>query len=144
MTDRGWYRPCSTARCFVQHKLARESGFAIVIGCFSRIKQILGRTETRTRDRMRFQSIRTVRKISRGDRARIATCSLTIATDRLKEHYIIECRRLNCYNDIIVVVIVTVTSVVVVAATLTVAMTVTLLNSENVAPVPQLELTCFF
>ena len=33
--------------------------------CFSRIKNILGRTETRTRDRMCFQSIRTVWDISR-------------------------------------------------------------------------------
>ena len=29
-------------------------------GCFSRIKKLLGRTETRTRDRICFQSIRTV------------------------------------------------------------------------------------
>ena len=53
-------------------------------GCFSRIKKLLGRTETRTRDRMCFQSIRTVLDISRDDRARIATCSLLTSTDRLR------------------------------------------------------------
>ena len=47
----------------------------------------LGRTETRTRDRMYCQTIRTVRYISRDDRARIATCSLRTSTDRHKENY---------------------------------------------------------
>ena len=42
---------------------------------------ILGRTETRTRDRMYLGRIRSVRYISRGDRARIATCSLRTPTD---------------------------------------------------------------
>ena len=37
---------------------------------------MLGRTETRTRDRIFCQTMRTVRDISRDDRARIATCSL--------------------------------------------------------------------
>ena len=50
----------SAACCFIQHKLARESGFAIMFGCFSRINKFIGRTETRTSDRMCFQSIRTV------------------------------------------------------------------------------------
>ena len=36
--------------------------------------KLLGRTETRTRDRICFQTIRTVRDISRDDRATIATC----------------------------------------------------------------------
>ena len=49
---------------------------------FSRLKKLLGRTETRTRDRMYCQSIRTVRDISRDDRARIASCSLLTPTDR--------------------------------------------------------------
>ena len=53
----------------------------IVYGCFSR-KKMLGRTETRTHDRMYCQTIRTVRDISRDDRARIATCSLRTPTDR--------------------------------------------------------------
>ena len=44
--------------------------------CFSHIKKLLGRTETRTRDRMYCRTIRIVRDISRDDRARIATCSL--------------------------------------------------------------------
>ena len=50
---------------------------------------MLGRTETRTRDRMYCQ---TVRDISRDDRARITTCSLRMPTDRdrLKENYIID------------------------------------------------------
>ena len=47
---------------------------------------MLGRTETRTRDRM----IRTVRDISRDDRAIIATCSLRTPTDRHKENYSID------------------------------------------------------
>ncbi len=42
----------------------------------------LGRTETRTCDRMCFQTIQTVWDISRDDRARIATCSLLTVTDR--------------------------------------------------------------
>ena len=44
---------------------------------------MLGRTETRIRDRMYCQTIRTVRDISRDDRARIATCSLRTPTDKL-------------------------------------------------------------
>ena len=51
-------------------------------GCFLRIKKLLGRTETRTHDRMYYQTKRTVRDISRDDRARIATCSLRTPTDR--------------------------------------------------------------
>ena len=43
---------------------------------FSHIKKLLGRTETRTCDRMYCHMIRTVRDISQDDRARIATCSL--------------------------------------------------------------------
>ena len=45
-------------------------------------KNLLGRNETLTRDRMYCQAIRTVRDISRDDRARIATCSLLTPTDR--------------------------------------------------------------
>ena len=51
---------------------------------------MLGRIETRTRDRIYCQTIRTVRYISRDDRARIATCSLRTLTDRLKENYSID------------------------------------------------------
>ena len=51
---------------------------------------MLGRTETRTRDRIYCQTMRTVRDISRDDRARIAICSLQ-QTDRLKENYSIDC-----------------------------------------------------
>ena len=57
---------------------------------FFAYKKILGRTETRTRDRMYGQSIRTVRDISRDDRARIATCSLRTSTDRHKENFSID------------------------------------------------------
>ena len=56
-------------------------------------KKLLGRTETLTRDRMYCQTIRTVKDISRDDRARIATCSLRTPTDRqadrLKENLLI-------------------------------------------------------
>ena len=51
---------------------------------------MLGRTEMRTRDRMYCQTIRSVWDISRGDRARIATCSLRTSTDRLKANYSID------------------------------------------------------
>ena len=51
---------------------------------------MLGRTETRTRDRMYLGRIRSVRDISRDDRARIATCSLRTSTDRLMENYSID------------------------------------------------------
>ena len=43
---------------------------------------MLGRTEMQTRDKMYCQTIRTVRDISRDDRARIATCSLRTPTYR--------------------------------------------------------------
>ena len=55
---------------------------------------MLGRTELRTRDRIYCQTMRTVRDISRDDRARIATCSLRTQndrqTDRLKVNYSID------------------------------------------------------
>ena len=56
---------------------------------------MLGRIETRTRDRMYCQTMRTVRDISRDDRARIATCSLRKLTDRLKENYSIDTGRVD-------------------------------------------------
>ena len=56
-------------------------GIRYSFGCFSRIKKMLGRIDTRTRDRIYCQTIRTVRDISRDDRARIATCSLRTPTD---------------------------------------------------------------
>ena len=58
---------------------------------FFAYKKFIGRTETRTRDRMYCQAIGTVRDISRHDRARIATYSFRTPTnrqtDRLKENY---------------------------------------------------------
>ena len=59
---------------------------------FFAYKKILGRTETRTRDKICFQTIRSVRDISRDDRARMATCSLRTATDRFKAHYSVDFR----------------------------------------------------
>ena len=61
---------------------------------FFAYKKMLGRTETRTRERIYCQTMRTVRDISRDDRARIATCSLRTLTerqtDRLKANYSID------------------------------------------------------
>ena len=68
-------------RCFIQINCRIcDAVFAIVLGVFA-YKQILGRTETQTCDRMCSQSIRTVWDISRDDRAIIATCSLLTPTD---------------------------------------------------------------
>ena len=48
-------------RWFIQvNSRAGDSVFAIVFGCFSRITKLIGRTETRTRERMCFQTIQTV------------------------------------------------------------------------------------
>ena len=66
-----------------------DAVFAIVLDFFA-YKKMLGRIETRTRDRIYCQTIRTVRDISRDDRARIATCSLRTPTDRFKENYSID------------------------------------------------------
>ena len=57
---------------------------------FFAYKKMLGRNETRTRDRMYCQTIRIVRDISRDDQARIATCRLRSLTDGLKENYSID------------------------------------------------------
>ena len=59
-------------------RIQRTSRWAF--GCFSRVKKLLGRTETRTRERTCIQSIRTVWDIFRDDRARVAI-SLLSATD---------------------------------------------------------------
>ena len=75
------------------HELATR--FTRGFGSFSRVKKLLGRTETRTRDRMYCQMIRIVRDISRDDRAKISTCSLLTLTDRLKENYSIDVRHVN-------------------------------------------------
>ena len=80
----------SVTPLFIQQTIQRRSAFAIVYGCFSRIKKMLGRTETRTRERKYLGRIRSVWDISRGDRARIATCSLRTLTDRLKTNYSID------------------------------------------------------
>ncbi len=53
-------RRTMVSRCLIQYKRVRESVFAIVFGSYISYKTFLGRTETRTRDRMGLQSIRTV------------------------------------------------------------------------------------
>ena len=59
---------------------------------------MLGRTDARTRERMYCQAIRTVRDISRDDRAIIATCSLRTPTERLEENYSIDMTNVvDCY-----------------------------------------------
>ena len=73
----------------IYHSRGRR-GIRYSFGCFSSIKNILCRIETRTRDRIYCQTIRTVRDISRDDRARITTCSLRTPTYRLKENYSID------------------------------------------------------
>ena len=81
---------------FIQQTIERWPAFAKVHVGFSRIKKMLGRIETRTRDRIYSQTKRTVRDISRDDRARIATWSLRTLTDRLKENYSIDAK--VCYT----------------------------------------------
>ena len=66
---------------------------------------MLDRTETRTRDRLCFQAIRTVCDISRDDRARIATCSLLTSTARFNENHSID----NIANDYYVTITITIT-----------------------------------
>ena len=72
---------------------------------FSAIKDRRGRTEMRTmRERKERQLIRTVRDISRDDRARIPTCRLRTATDRFAENYsfyllhVVVCRLTRWYS----------------------------------------------
>ena len=65
----------------IDHSHGRR-GIRYSFGCFSRIQKMLERIETRTRDRIYSQTIRTVRDFSRDDRARITTCGLRTPTDR--------------------------------------------------------------
>ena len=65
----------------VSGRRADTSCGRVWFGFFFGYKKILGRTETRTRDRMYLGRIRPVRDISRGERARIATCRLRTPTD---------------------------------------------------------------
>ena len=80
-----------------KHGLATR--FTRGFGSFSRIKKLLGRTETRTRDRMYCQTIRIVRDSSRDDRARIATCRLRTLTDRLKENFSIDFSNISTKSE---------------------------------------------
>ena len=80
----------SVTPLFIQQTIERRPAFAKVYVCFSRIRIFLGRIETRTRNRIYCQTIRTVRDISRDDRSIIATCRLRTLTDRLKENYSID------------------------------------------------------
>ena len=95
VSDILWRPPVTTRSAGIHSRLQGHSNkhtrwppdFPEILDVF-RVKKLLGRTETRTRYRMYFQTIRTVRDISRDDRARIATCSLRTPTDRLKENSI--------------------------------------------------------
>ena len=85
-------RSCSCRTRSIDHQRVRRSApFHSIETCarlahrdslwmFFAYKKLLDRTETRTRDRMYCQTIRTVRDISRDDRARIATCRLRTPT----------------------------------------------------------------
>ena len=57
----------------------------------------------RTRDRMYLGRIRSVRNISRDDRARIATCSLRTTTDRLKANYSIDIAMVTWFECLMLV-----------------------------------------
>ena len=50
----------SVTPLFIQQTIERRPAFAKVYVCFSRIKKMLGRIETQTRDRIYCQTIRTV------------------------------------------------------------------------------------
>ena len=82
------YRPFSTDQSLVHSTdtCARVDLRESFVWCFSRIK-MLSQTETRTRERMHCQSIRTVWDISRDDRGRIATCNLLTSTDRQTDRF---------------------------------------------------------
>ena len=82
----------------IDHSRGRRGiRYSFVFCMFFAFKKILGRIETRTRDRIYCQTIRRVRYISRDDRARIAICSLRTPTDRLKEKYSIDMEYLEQY-----------------------------------------------
>ena len=67
-----------------------DAVFDMVLMFFAYTK-MLGRIETRTRDRIYCQTIRTVRDISLDDRARSKNCDLQFAnTFRDKENYSID------------------------------------------------------
>ena len=78
-------------RRFIRINNARASRHSLYLLMFFAYTKKLGRIETRTRDRILYcQTIRTVRDISRDDRAIIATCSLRTLTDKFKENYSID------------------------------------------------------
>ena len=84
---------------FIQiNSLVCDAVFAIVLGVF-RVYKLLGRTETRTRDRICSQSIRTVSDIFRDDRAIIATWSLLTCTDIFKENYSIDIKLYSIFHN---------------------------------------------
>ena len=72
---------CSIQFSCLSGRRADRSKQRLWFGVFSRIKKVLGRIETRTRERMYLGRIRSIRDISWGDRARIATCSLRTPAD---------------------------------------------------------------
>ena len=77
-----FHRHWMAGSCSIQTNSSVCDGVFAIVWVFFAYNKILGRTETRTRDRMCFQSIRTMCDISRDDRARIATCGLRTPTDR--------------------------------------------------------------
>ena len=78
----------STAlRPFPFNRHLSEGRSSQLVWVFFAYEKMLGRTETQTRERMYCESIRTVRDISRDDRARVVTCSLLTQTDIFKENY---------------------------------------------------------
>ena len=85
------YGPLRLRQCWsLAIQINTRTGDPIYPRFFAYKHKLLGRTETRTRDRVYCQTIRIVRDISRDDRTRIATCSLRTLTDRLKENYSID------------------------------------------------------
>ena len=89
----GLCRPTVTARsagdnsCSLAIEIYTGGPVSPRVLVFFSYKKMLGRTDTRTCERMFCHTIRTVRDISRDDRARIATCSLRTPTGRRKENY---------------------------------------------------------
>ena len=75
------FRRVVAGRGFIQINTRTGDTVSASLWVFFAYKNLLGRTETRTRDRICFQSLRTVWDISWDDWARIATCSLRTAKD---------------------------------------------------------------
>ena len=88
----------SVTPLFIQQPYARESAFAIVYGCFSRIKKMLCRTDMRTRDRMYCQTIRSVCHLPRrsSKNCDLQSANVDGQTDRFKANYSIDNHDIVC------------------------------------------------